>query len=337
VRLRAGAHRCAVAALAVCAALMIAGPVYAEGISGTYIGKNPTSAFLIQIVQTSDGRLTGHYAHITLQANGKLQKTNASITGASDGHTVALTIQSTVPLSGSLSLSGTIDGSLMHVSGGGYAGTLDLNLFKADETNYRAQVADLTRQAEQINAKHAMDSAKHALETALNRVESLTTQMATYSAQLPSVLAKFPPLNQRYRAITEAMRGGLARQQSIYGNGQASVARGQLDVAINQAGVEANQLHISVQSAYTDFNIKSSASLRLIAEMQKTCQTANATIDDTALLARWNAACLKLTTTIPDFQKHVGILQDAFSQTEGVWQEERVKQELLIRSADSAH
>jgi hypothetical protein len=315
--------------------LMMAWPVDAEVISGTYVGKNPTSAFLIQIVQTSDGRLTGRYAQITLQADGRLQETNASITGASDGHTVALTIQSTVPQSASLSLSGTVDSSLLHISGGGYSGTLNLNLSKADEAEYRAQVADLTRQAEQINAQHAMESAKHSLETALTHVESLTTQMATFSAQLPEALAKFPPLNQRYRAITEAMRVGLARQQSIYGNDQASVARGQLDVAINQAGVEAHQLHISVQSAYTDFNTKSSASLRLVAEMQKTCQTANTTIDDASLLGRWNAACLKLTTTIPDFQMHVGVLRDAFNQTERVWQEERTRQELLIRSADS--
>jgi hypothetical protein len=330
-------QRYAIAALALCAELMIAGAVYAEGISGTYVGKDPTSAFLIQIVQTSDGRLTGRYAQVTLQADGKFQETNASITGASDGHTVALTIQSTVPLSGSLSLSGTVEGAILHVSGGGDGGTLDLNLSKTDETDYRAQIADLTLQAEQINAKHAMESAEHSLGAALTRVDTLTTQMATFSAQLPSALAKFSPLNQRYRAITEAMRGGLVRQQSIYGDGQASVARGQLDVAINQAGVEANQLHNSAQSAYTDFNIKSSASLQLVAELQKTCQTANAKIDDAALLARWNTACLKFTTTIPDFQKNIGVLRDAFSRTEGVWQEERVKQELLIRSADSAH
>lgn len=322
--------------LVLCAELMSVRPVYAEGISGTYVETNPTSAFLIQIVQTSDGRLTGHYAQIALQPDGRIQETNASITGASDGHTVALTMQSTVPLSGSLSLSGTLEGTLLHVSGGGYSGTLNLNLSKADESAFRAQVTDLTRQAEQINANRELENAKRTLEATLSRVQSLTTQMAAFSAQVPSQLGKFPLLNQRYRAITEAMRRGLAQQRSIYGTGQASVARGRLDVAINQAGVEANQLHISAQSDYSDFDTKSNASLHLVAEMEKTCQTANTAVDDVALVARWNTACLKLTTAIPDFQRHVAGLRAAFGQAEGVWQEEHAKQELLIRSADSA-
>ena len=35
------------------------GPAYAEGISGTYVGQGPNSAFLVQIVETAGGQLTG--------------------------------------------------------------------------------------------------------------------------------------------------------------------------------------------------------------------------------------------------------------------------------------
>jgi len=69
----------------VCVTLAAAGPTFAEGISGTYVGKGTNGAYLVQIVQTSDGHLTGRYAQVLLQAGGRLQEVNASISGASDG------------------------------------------------------------------------------------------------------------------------------------------------------------------------------------------------------------------------------------------------------------
>jgi hypothetical protein len=129
----------------VCGALAAAMPACAEGISGTYVGKGANGAFLVQIVQTSDGHLTGRYAQVLLQGGSKLEEMNASITGASDGHTVALMIKPTEVLAGSLSLSGTLEGPLLHITGGGYGNTLTLDLMKSDEADFRAQVANLNR------------------------------------------------------------------------------------------------------------------------------------------------------------------------------------------------
>lgn len=315
-----------VVALLVCLTFAAA-PACAKGISGTYVGKGSDSAFLVRIVQTSDGRLTGHYKQVVLQG-GKLKEMNASITGASDGHTIALNLSPTELLAGSLSLSGTVEGALLHATGGGYGSTLTLNLTKASEGEFQAAVAELTRQAELANSRRT-------IQEALPRVEGLTKQMVAFSQGLPAHLARFGPMERQYRAITEKMRAGLARQRSIYGDGQAAVARDQLAVAINQAGVEANQLHVSVQSSYSDFDSKANASLKLIADMIRLCQSASTTVDDEALLSRWRAACRQLIITVPDFQKHVAKLRDAFAQSERVWQEERPKQEGLIRSADS--
>ncbi|HEY5306401.1 MAG TPA: hypothetical protein VIJ52_07015 [Pseudolabrys sp.] len=301
----------------------------ADGISGTYVGHGSNSAFRVQIVQTSDGRLTGRYSQVLL-SNGKLTETNASITGASDGHTIALTMTPTEVLAGTLTLSGTVEGSLLHATGGGYGNTLTLNLTKSSEDQYRALVAELAHQGDLANNKRA-------IQEALPRVDALTNQMATFVEGLPARLARFAPIEGQYRTITERMRMGLARQRSIYGDGQASVARGQLDVAINQAGVQANQLHLSVQSSYDEFASKSAASGKLIADMIRLCQSATTNIGDEALVARWQATCGKIVTAEPDFHKHVGLLRHRFTQIERVWQEERVKQEGLIRSADSTH
>ena len=137
-------------------ALSIGVSAHSESISGTYVGKGNGSAFLIQLVQTSDGHLTGRYSQISLQPNGKLAETNAAITGASDGHTIALQIKPTEILAGTMSLSGTIDGSLLHATGGGYGNTLTLNLSKSSEDEFQAAISELARQGELANRKRTI-------------------------------------------------------------------------------------------------------------------------------------------------------------------------------------
>jgi hypothetical protein len=97
--------------IVLCALLGAGSPAVADGLSGTYVGKGSNSAFLIQIVETDDGHLTGRYEQVTLQTGGKLNDMNAAITGAADGQTVVVTIKPAEIFSGSLAVSGTIQGS----------------------------------------------------------------------------------------------------------------------------------------------------------------------------------------------------------------------------------
>ena len=307
-------------------------PARADGISGTYVGKSSNSAFLVQIVQTNDGRLTGHYKQVTQQA-GKMSETNASIAGASDGHTIALTLSPTELLAGSLSLSGTVEGPLLHATGGGYGSTISLNLTKSSENEFQAAIAELTRQAELFNSRTQ-------IQDALPRIKSLTTQMGAFSKGLPGHLARFAPLEGQYKAITEKMRAGLARQRSIYCQnpsgyceGQATASRAQVAVAIQQTGIQANQLHLSVQSNYNDFDTKAKVSEKLIADMIKLCQSANSNVNDEALLSRWHVACQQMILAVHDYQKHVAQLRDAFVQAERIWREEQPKQKGMVQSA----
>ena len=70
-----------------------ASPAYADGISGTYVGKGSNSAFMVQVVETTGGQLTGRYEQTVLKPDGKLERMTVSITGASDGQTVVVTIK----------------------------------------------------------------------------------------------------------------------------------------------------------------------------------------------------------------------------------------------------
>jgi hypothetical protein len=106
----------------------IINPAMAEGISGTYVGAGSNSAFLIQLVETTGGQLTGRYEQTVRQPDGNLDQMNASIVGASDGRTVVLTIKPTELLSGSITASGTAKASQLHLSGSGDGRKINLNL-----------------------------------------------------------------------------------------------------------------------------------------------------------------------------------------------------------------
>ncbi|MGA8611665.1 MAG: hypothetical protein WB760_08075 [Xanthobacteraceae bacterium] len=305
--------------------VVAAGPAYADDISGTYVGTGANSAFLIQIVETSGGQLTGRYEQTLLEpSGGKLDQTTFSMTGASNGQTIAVTMRGAQLLSGSITASGTIQGSLLHLSGSGTGGNVDLNLTKSDEITYKMQIAKLSLRGRQV-----IESAAKA--ELLARLDKLTQDMATDSGAAEAQLDKFSPIEQRFRALTDMMDKALTRQRSIFGGSQAFLARGQIGVEINQGGVEAEQLHVSLQDAGRDMAAKLQPLVSSANDLIARC-TSNEMKSD----AGYHAACALLFKTGKTFQENVEKLRAAFDHAEKVWVEEHAKQLAIIRAADVA-
>lgn len=306
------------------AGLLATTPAYADGISGTYVARGSNSAFLVAIVETASGQLTGRYEQTVLQPSGRLDQVIASITGASDGQTLVVTIKPNTNqlFSSNITASGTIQGAVLHLSGGGGDGSkIDLNLAKSDEAAYRAEVADLINQARAINEARAQaDQLAH--------LNDLTKKMITGSASADAQLVKFSPIEQRYRAITEWMNTALARQQSIYGDGQASLARGQVRLAINQAGMEAAQLHSGIQGSNQEIGAQIQLLIKSAVDFSQRCQS-----DEAGQNVDLHAACLKFLDAAKKFKQSIETLGRAFDHAEQVWVEERRKQDNIIQIA----
>ena len=133
------------------AALLICPPpALARNISGTYVAKGPNSAFLIQVVETENGSLSGRFEQIVLPAGtDKLQSMNATITGAVNNQTIVLTIKPAEFLGGTIAASGSIQGNLLHLTGGGSENFV-LNLARSSEADFDQQVALLSNHAQMI-------------------------------------------------------------------------------------------------------------------------------------------------------------------------------------------
>jgi uncharacterized protein (DUF2147 family) len=283
--------------------------------------------FLVQLVETAGGQLTGRYEQTVLQASGKLDQMIGSITGASDGQTVVVTIKPNTDqlFSSNITASGTIQRTLLHLSGGGGDGSkIDLNLTKSNEADYRALIADISGQARAATQAGARTDE-------LTHLSELTTKMIASSASADAQLDKFPPIELRYRTITQLMSGALVRQQLIYGGGQASVARSQVGVAINQAGVEAEQLHVALQDANRDIGTKIGPIMKDALDINQRCKLADSRQD-----ADIHSACLKFFDAATKFKQSTEKLGQAFDQAEKVWAEEHNKQGAIIRASDIA-
>lgn len=311
-----------------CSLTILIRPASAEGLSGTYVGKAPNAAFLVQIVETAGGHLTGHYEQVLLQPGGRVDDLNAVITGAADGRTVVVTIKPSELLSSTVAASGTIEGRLLHLSGGSNGSSLSLNLLRSDEAEFQAQVASLRVQALKIN-----DAKIEA--NLLANLQNLTRRMIGFTLKADASLPKFSPIEQRYHDVTRRMRAALARERSIYGG----VERSQISVAISQAAIQVGQLHIEVGSSYQSFEFTSGQIDRALVDASAGCRGAHVVTGSAPIPVAYktrNAACLRLFDAAKDYKQRVAALRLAFSNAEAIWDTERREQDQIVQASNMA-
>lgn len=140
--------------VAIIALAMVATPsvASADHISGTYVGRSPAAAYLLQLVETPDGRLTGRFEQFVLRPGGKTEDMNAAITGAANGGTVVISIKPTGLLSTAIPASGSLQGDALHITGSANGSSFGMTLVRGDESGFRSQVTALSQRANEIGA-----------------------------------------------------------------------------------------------------------------------------------------------------------------------------------------
>ena len=177
--------------------------------SGTYVGKGPALAVMVQIVETGGGNFTGRYEQIELKPDGQIEDTNANILGARNGETVVATIKIADFFATGVPVSGTYRGGALHLTGG--TGFI-VNLTSGEEADFRAQVAALTAQGQQIidaRTRQQVAEKEAKLEAdRLSNLQNLTGRLIAFNTMADQMLPKFGPVEQQWRAITEKCRVG---------------------------------------------------------------------------------------------------------------------------------
>lgn len=306
----------------------------ANGISGTYVGKGDNIAVLIQIVQTNDGNLTGRYEQVVLQPNGKIDDMNAAIVGATDGQTVAVTINPNGFLTGNIVVSGTIQGGMLHITGGGNGSNLTLNLLKSDEAEFRSQVAILNKKANEINDfRMRLDAEKSATEARerieqqkrdfIGKANELIQSMQDKNKRIDKALEYLLQKEAQYHAIMSKARSYLERVQRLPGYNNGNL-RNQVIAAMNKGVADTNHIYSEVQYVKDSYRTNIMPILEELAQATHNCPAQDEMVND---------ACHKLHDPGEAFRAKCKAVVDVLNRLEKTYQTEQAEQLTIISKA----
>jgi len=324
--------------------------------SGTYIGKNANQAFLVQVVQGSNGQLSGFYEEAGLSADGgSVNQDNIPLTGQRDGKTFTITL---VPgglahfFVGSISLSGLYSGSSISLSGQGNGFTANLDLVKGDASTYGTYVAGLNSQAQTVQNMRAQQAAAQqrlaaqqavaneeaaAAQDLENRITNDLNLMASAPATVTTRLQQLGSDADKLRTETAKMQAALAREDAL--GGSQSGQGGQISAEIQQANMTEADAIMSIHDHLTGIEENGlPALLDHVKAHDVTCEGLNATEANRGTFNGPEAElddCIELENATPTLEREVGQLMDAYQNVFATWNTENGKQQTIIQ--DSQH
>lgn len=333
--------------------------------SGTYVGKNPSQAFLAQIVEGQSGQITGFYEEAGLSADGEaVNQDNIPLTGQRDGKTFTVTLQPSGLahfFANNISLSGTYSGSSIILSGQGNGFTANLNLEKGSAADYANFVTGLQKQAlatdnfraAQATAAAQQAAEQEAAEQATAAAQAIATQKAQAASDLEASInndltgiagvqstmqARLQTLGSdvtKMHSITAKMQSYLAEETS-YG-GYSFSTGSQISVGMQNENAEETNDMIGLQNHY-DMVQQSGIPVLLshVRQNDVTCAGVNATATARASFSgppEELSDCLALEKVTPELQQETDQLKAAYQAVFSTWQTENAKQQTIIQQS----
>ena len=321
------------------------GIAFASGLSGTYVAETAISAFLVQIVETGNGQLTGRYEQFVLNSDGKTEDMSAPLTGAVNGQTVVVTIKPSGFFGGEIAASGEIRGDKLFLSAGAGKGNLNVTLHRSDESEFRAKVVALTAHGDQITGDNARRQFTQKKSEQMNKIygqtRAIEQKLEAFVQAANNRVPKFDEAERRYRSYTSRMQAGLDREKSMVGGWQARTAKGQMSVAISQVAVEAAVYHTNIQVAAGQVAHTINEIQGDVADAEMNCNGADIQVAFAIPSLKADAAttkteCDRFLGMLPDFRAASTGQAEAFNRIEAVWMQEKAKQDQLSQEATNA-
>ncbi|MGC9953681.1 MAG: hypothetical protein ABSD21_05345 [Rhizomicrobium sp.] len=303
--------------------------------SGEYMAKFTNGVYRLQLVETSDGHLTGQLDTVVINPQDKIDYNSFAANGVKNGRSVSLSFKQASLLPTSLSGSGTLDYNSLSLTGDINPGKLSTVVFvRASDAQYQSVVNGLISEVNNVAAaKAAAENQKnllarqHAFATA---IEQLVSGMQRFDADAETHLARWPETAQTYREITAQMTAYLNHERDLVGDTEASVRRGQISAAINQTSIAADQLHNNVQSLQTNFEANVVPLMSTLELAMTRCNAAGVTTISDEI----KDACADIARANQPFRQSYTAFNNGLAQLESVYQEEREKQAQLVQASE---
>ncbi len=326
--------------LLACSSALLAAPIaHAENISGTYVSSYANTAVILQIVQLSGNQLQGRAEQVSPSSNGqRLNTWNYSVSGAVSGDTIVLSLKdadSPQFLSGTIPMSGAVNGEGLQISGGqsGGSGTFTWILRRSNQSVFDSQVAALTTIANAAanraaNTKRLEEQRKaeaHQLQVEIQSKKSFD-DYCPRTARMESNLKK---VRDDFRKITVTMNERLEKERVTPPNSPGNgLDRNQILYSINDDWYNSNDVgynlnNLSMDAHYKNgtIDIRSNLGYPLKQDAFSGCGN-----NASGFCAQVNAAFNRADQCNTD-------LIAAFQKTYAVQAQERTKQEAIRQEA----
>jgi regulator of protease activity HflC (stomatin/prohibitin superfamily) len=320
-------------------------------VSGKYLAKYTDGLCWLQLVRTPDNHLTGQLETYQLQSDGKINHNVVPLTGAVNGDN--MTLSATALGITYLSLAGAIEGGKLRLTG---IQADPVILERADLPAYQRELAALNQQSEKtISARAAAAAqaraeqeradteraAEVSREQTARSVENLVSEIDQIAAKVEQLngeadvhLARFSSGENGFRAITARIGEYLDRERLLAGRANAGVARGQLVVAMNQALIGTEQLHNEAQTLQYSVQSAVQPVVVQIGNLTQACETGIPVNDvPQSIVDARASACERLRAVSGAFRQKFDTVARGLGHIEGVYGDEKQKQQRLIETA----
>lgn len=206
-----------------------------HSVSGAYLGTAPGYIAVLQLTETRGGQVQGPLSIYIQLPNGSMKEFDFSVSGSTDGKTIALVEKAADPLSNSGTVSGTIDSSGA-ITINGLHGSMKLEPTTPDE--YHAKVAELTKQGEAI-ALAGMQ--QQAIERTRKDADALRAKLLAFTAKMSQANA-MDSVTATHNKMLDAASKDLGIEQTFP---KASYPASQVDFRIGEIDFQLHQFDMS--------------------------------------------------------------------------------------------
>jgi hypothetical protein len=228
-------------------------------VSGVYVGISPTDAEMVQLVQASDGKISGRIEQALIKDDGSVSDESMAVEGVVDGSQIVLTPKASLS-DGSGSQTGLIRGD-----------TLELSWSGGHRSLKRSDAATFATEAGKVRTRATEIVADRDTRAGLAVLKATATQVTALSAAEPEIERGLTVATDRYKALSAA----LAEKQHLAaslrmtpGQGLASMRAGTDAQGI---AVQINGLHGSIQQGAVGLTGRMKAIAEAMAPVRKSC------------------------------------------------------------------
>ncbi|MEO1965564.1 hypothetical protein [Hyphomonas sp.] len=192
-----------VSKMAITAMLMVSvGTSAFADISGLYLRGRQAVLETVQIVETSDGQLTGRYESYGVDESGKLSSTSVGFDGSISKQQLVLHMKKSIDtLFTTQSISGEIHGNSIDLTWEGGAGTFQ----KAKASERNKALEQLNILSAQIIWMHKVERTEKTYRAAESAVAKLEGQTKPLEDWMDTVLSKYDALSEQYKKREERL------------------------------------------------------------------------------------------------------------------------------------